>query len=220
MPKISKIFIFVVLFGQFSCGSQVVGDFETPAISTEDGNITFFLREGASASIQFVGNLTGTSSSLGVPSPLVTSAELLAVRTELLQVIETQSNLIRSLLLANQSLAVDDLRDSVEVLSLFQNKSLACFERGLIYKPSIDACHLSSSIPECGAIITGLDAYASASCGLTAGSTSAGALCVATCNVGYGGGASATFTCMSNGQWNGSLSCPGENFFFAPLIFS
>jgi len=86
-----------------------------------------------------------------------------------------------------------------------------CEQQGLLYQDSTGSCRWSTSTPDCGSRIPGLDAHATSACGRLPGSTRLGSTCVATCIVGYSGGASSTYTCQSNGLWTGSLSCPADS---------
>lgn len=63
---------------------------------------------------------------------------------------------------------------------------------------------LSCSPVDCGNTIPGLNVNANANC--TGNTAFDGDHCVATCNTGYTGG-SAAYTCGTDGQWQGSLTC-------------
>ena len=101
------------------------------------------------------------------------------------------------------------LSDTVSALSAATNASLSCGERGMTYNRTRGQCESTLAMVNCGWRIVGLDVNAASACGLTPGSSSLGATCVAQCNQGYSQGRATPFTCGSNGMWQGSLSCPG-----------
>ena len=114
------------------------------------------------------------------------------------------------------------LSDTVSALSAATNASLSCGERGMTYNRTRGQCESTLAMVNCGWRIVGLDVNAASACGLTPGSSSLGATCVAQCNQGYSQGRATSFTCGSNGMWQGSLSCPGAclNVFFSVLPLS
>jgi hypothetical protein len=101
------------------------------------------------------------------------------------------------------------MQNTISALVNATNMTLSCSNQGLVYNAATMSCVWMAGLPDCGSRITSLSPYATASCGLTPGSTKVGATCIASCNQGYSSGTNALFTCNASSIWGGSLSCPG-----------
>ncbi len=138
---------------------------------------------------------------LGLPSSNLLFRELTARQTE-----SSQCACFDPQALSALNTTVVDVVDIVA-------QAIACESQGLVSREDLGSamCYFTTTVPNCGSTIVGLDSNADADCGLISGNTNLGSECEASCRLGFRAGisVSSTFVCGLDGMWNGTLSCQG-----------